>query len=384
MELYLDHNATTPLDERVLDTMLPYLGKLYGNPSSRHSQGRLARSAIDQAREQVAALVNAHPGQVIFTSGGTEANNLALKGGAAGMDATTLAISAVEHPSVVAPARRLVAAGWSLLELGVDSEGRVDPLELGLRVTQSDLGLVSVMWANNETGTVQDISALKVQLEESGAILHSDAVQAAGKLPIDFKASGVDMMSLSSHKIYGPKGAGALIAERAITLEPQLEGGGQERGLRAGTESVATIVGFGRAAELALSELEQNRQQLLELRSYLESRLDALPGVRRFAANTERLPNTLFMALEGVDGEMLLMQMDRHNIAISSGSACSSGKTEPSHVLLAMGVDPQLARSAIRVSLGRGNRRRDIDRFCEVLVGLTGEMSRTHAVIANG
>ncbi|OOZ42185.1 cysteine desulfurase [Solemya pervernicosa gill symbiont] len=384
MTLYLDHNATTPLDERVLEAMLPYLRGSCGNPSSRHLQGRLARSAIDQAREQVAALVNAHPGQVIFTSGGTEANNLAFKGMAERCSPGRIAVSAVEHPSVLEPAERLARHDWQIDSIGVDSDGRLRLEALERLLHQADLKLISIMLANNETGTIQDLNSIKETMAECGALLHSDAVQAVGKMEVDFRRLGVDLMTLSSHKIYGPKGAGALIADRSVGLEAQMDGGGQERGLRAGTENVAAIVGFGRAAELALSELQANSTHMLELRNYLESKLAEMSGVVCFAQQAERLPNTLFMSVAGVDGEMLLMQMDRHDTAISSGSACASGKTEPSHVLVAMGVDKGLARGAVRISLGKNSSREDVDSFCRLLAKVTDEMAQMGAMMANG
>lgn len=380
--IYLDSNATTPLDERVLEVMLPYLQGQFGNPSSGHQLGRAARAAMDAAREQVAALVSAHPSQVVFTSGGTEANNLALKGIAGRLSPGSLAISAIEHGSVRAPAKVLRNQGWSLSEIGVDAQGRLDMAQL--REMFSDASyqaakliapkIVAVMLANNETGVVNDVAAVAAQARESGAVLLVDAVQAVGKLPVDFSATGAQMMSLSAHKIYGPKGAGALIINKAMDMEPQLHGGGHEKGRRTGTENVAAIVGFGKAAELAMNELASRSAHTQQLRDHLERRLTVeMPELCIFGQQAERLPNTSFFAVPGVDGETLLMSLDQAGLAVSSGSACSTGEITPSHVLLAMGVDPALARGAVRVSLGKDSRQDEIDRF----VGCLKEQVRT-------
>jgi cysteine desulfurase len=374
MSIYLDHNATTPMDERVLEVMLPYLREQFGNPSSAHQLGRTARAAVGVAREQVAALVNAHPSQVVFTGGGTEANNLALTGIAGRSSAGHLAISAVEHDSVRAPAKALQKQGWSLDEIGVDKQGRLDAAQLRntlatMRTSASKPAatkLLAVMLANNETGVIHDIATVAAQAREAGAVLLVDAVQAAGKIPVDFVAMGAQLMSLSGHKIYGPKGVGALIVDKAMDMEPLIQGGGHEKGRRAGTENVAAIVGFGRAAELAMDALGARQVQLQLLRDHLEQRLTAeMPELRIFGQQAERLPNTSFFAVPGVDGETLLMSLDQLGLAVSSGSACSTGEVEPSHVLMAMGVEAGLARGAVRVSLGKDSRRDEIDGFVD-------------------
>ncbi len=397
MAVYLDHNATTPLDLRVLEAMLPYLRDHHGNASSVHAYGRVARNAIDQAREQVAVLVNAQSSQVVFTGCGTEANNLALKGVAARLAAGRIAVSAVEHASLFGPARALERQGWIIDTVAVDDQCRVSMASLS-EVLSHTPRIVSVMMANNETGTIQDIPAISAQARRVGAIMHTDAVQAAGKIPVDFPASGAHLMSLSAHKLYGPKGVGALIVDKSLELEPLLHGGGHEMGRRGGTENVAGIVGFGAAAELALNELAARSTHLYKLRDLLETGLRELSGVVIFAAQgcasamggrsrhpasrdtsasmhvagragmaAERLPNTVLIGVPGIDGESLLMNLDRKGIAVSSGSACASGSGEPSHVLLAMGVDPDLARRVIRVSLGQGNTPEDVLRFTAVL-----------------
>ncbi len=380
--VYADHNATTPLDERVLDAMLPWLKEQYGNPSSIHALGRQARTALDTAREQLAQLVGAHPSQVIFTSGGTEANNSALKGAALRSPQGRIAISAVEHASIAAPAAALQRFGWQRDAIGVDDNGvcGVEALE---RALQTDTRLVSVMWANNETGTVEPVADLAARCREHGILFHTDAVQAAGKLTVDFPASGAHMMSLSAHKLYGPKGVGALIVDKAVDMEPLLHGGGQERGRRGGTENLAAIVGFGMAAELAHVELAARRRHLEDLRRRFEERLARdLPQAVIFAREAERLPNTVFMAVPGLEGQTLIMALDQQGIAVSSGSACGSEHTEPSSVLKAMGVDNELALGAIRISLGKDNTEGDIDTLTGVLVSQVKQLQRLAASTA--
>ncbi|QBQ55334.1 cysteine desulfurase family protein [Nitrosococcus wardiae] len=375
MAIYFDHNAGAPLDERVLEAMLPYLRAQQGNPSSVHRYGRIAREAIEQARAQVAALVQAAPSQVVFTSGGTEANNLAVFGVMGPRPQGHLAISAVEHPSLREPALSLRAQGLTVTEIEVDSQGRVTPstLESALR---PDTRLVSVMWASNETGVLQDIPALSKGIREQGCIFHTDAVQVVGKLPLDFRRSGVHLMSLSAHKMGGPKGIGALVVDSSLDLAPLLQGGGQEKGRRSGTENVAAIVGFGKAAELVSAELHHRAQAWSQWREYLEQALRQLPEVVIFGEKAERLPNTVFFAAPGIEGETLLMALDKAGIGVSSGSACGSGSHQPSHVLLAMGIAPELAQGAIRVSFGAGNNLDQIDELVAVLKSQIEQLQR--------
>jgi cysteine desulfurase len=364
--VYLDHNASTPVDPRVLERMMPWLQGQVGNPSSVHAPGRQARQAIDLAREQVASLVGAHPTRVVFTSGGTEANNLALFGCVPLGGQGGLAVSAVEHPSVVEPARALERSGWELQMLPVDCHGRVLPAAVQDALRRGNR-LVSVMMANNETGVLQDVPAVGEAVRGAGALLHTDAVQAASKVPIDFPRCGAHMLSLSAHKLSGPKGVGALIVDKTVELRPMLYGGGQEHGLRSGTENVAGIVGFGAAAELALSDLEKRRAHLLALRRRLETELEGMGDVQVFGDGAERLPNTTMFALAGIAGETLVMSLDRAGFAVASGSACASAGGAPSHVLLAMGVDEEVARGAIRVSFGPSNELEEVDRLCQEL-----------------
>jgi len=367
MSIYLDHNATTPLDPRVWAAMAPYLRDHYANPSSVHAPGRMVRTAFEQAREQVAALVKAQPSQVIFTSGGTEANNLALKGTMARFPGQRLAVSVIEHASVLQPARAMAEQGWGLDMIAVDEDGLVSEEALLEAVTEQTR-LVSVMHANNEIGVIQDITSLSAAARRVGVVLHSDAVQAAGKLAVDFSSSGVHLMSLSAHKIYGPKGVGALIVAPGMDLFPLLHGGGHEQGLRGGTENVAGIVGFGAAAELAGAELAPRTAHNRALRDYFEQRLHQyLPEITVVAERARRLDNTVMILVPGIEGETLLMQLDQAGIAVSSGSACSAGTAAPSHVLVALGLAGESGRSAVRVSFGRDNTARDVDALVDAL-----------------
>jgi cysteine desulfurase len=363
--VYLDHNATTPLDPRVLEAMLPFLTQRFGNPSSRHEFGRQARAAMDAARQQVAAAVGAHPTEVIFCGSGSEANNLFVKGAAALLKPGIVAVSAVEHPCVREPARQLARAGWQLRQIAVDGDGRVDLADYG-RALAARPRLVSVMMANNETGVLQPIPSLASHARGVRALFHTDSVQALGKVKVDFRGLGVHALTVSAHKLNGPQGAAALVVDKRVELQPLIAGGGQERGMRSGTENVAAIVGFGKACELALAGLEENAARTGKMREVLEYGLADL-GARTFGAGAQRLPNTVFFAIEGLDGETLVAQLDRQGFAVASGSACSSASTEPSHALLAMGVAAEVARAAVRVSLGRGNTDEDVRRFLKAL-----------------
>lgn len=366
--VYLDYNATTPLDPAVLEAMLPWLSVHFGNASSRHEYGRAARRAIDEARQQVADALGAHPTEIIFTSGGSEANNHFLKGASACLKPGLLAVSAVEHPCIVKPAEQLARQGWQLTRLAVDDQGRVD--EAAWRSALADKPkLLSVMRANNETGVLQDVAALAAAARPTGAWFHTDAAQALGKLPLSFRdlnAAGVHAMTVSAHKIGGPKGAAALVLDKRVELAPLIAGGGHERGLRSGTENVPAIVGFGVAAQLAAARVAEAGPRLRALQASLETGLLAL-GARLFGAAAERLPNTSYFAIAGIDGETLVGKLDRAGFAVASGAACSSANPEPSHVLSAMGVAPEVARGAVRVSLGNGTTARQIEDFLNTL-----------------
>lgn len=376
--VYLDWNATTPLDPAVRDAMLPWLEQRFGNASSRHEYGRQARAAIDEARARVAAAVGAHPTEVIFTSGGSEANNLFVKGAAACMKPGLVAVSAIEHPCVREPARQLARNGWTMHEIAVDKAGRIDKLDWCATIERRP-GLVSVMLANNESGVLQDVGAMAADARAAGICFHSDAVQALGKTHLDFRELGVHAMTLSAHKIGGPIGAGALVLDKRVELAPLIAGGGQERGLRSGTENVAAIVGFGAACELAVHRRTDEATHLLALQAQVEGFL-AECGARVFSSETPRLPNTVFFAVEGVDGETLVAKLDRAGFACASGSACSSANPEPSHTLLAMGVTPALARNAIRVSFGRTTTAHDVTSFIDTFARVLKELRNLTAM----
>jgi cysteine desulfurase len=354
--IYFDNNATTQIDERVLEAMLPFLKTMYGNPSSVHRLGRIAKSAIELAREQVAALIDAPASQIIFTSGGTEANNFALKN-ANGL----LAISAIEHPSISEWANRQNAN-----IIPVNANGLIES-ETIAELIEARPDFVSIMLANNETGVIQPIAEITEKLNAHGIIVHTDAVQAVGKIPVSFSQLGVQMLSLSSHKIYGAKGCGALVFDKTLAIKPLLFGGGQEQNLRSGTENVAAIVGFGKAAELAKSECETRHAKTLELRLLLESELEKLPRVTIFAKNSPRLPNTILFGIDKIEGEWVLLTLDQKGICVSSGSACASEGQEPSPVLLAMGISPEKAKTAIRVSLSHHNTKAEVLQFIEII-----------------
>lgn len=377
--VYLDANATTPLDARVLEAMLPYLSGRFGNPSSRHEYGRATRDAIERARAQVAAAVGAHPSEVVFTSGGTEANNLFLKGAVARFAPGTLALGATEHPGVRQPALQLQAQGWRVIELPLDADGALDVAAATDLIAREHPSLVSVMLANNETGVVNAAAALAASVRAAGGCLHTDAVQALGKLPLDFRALGVQGMTLSAHKVAGPLGAGALILDKRVDLQPLIAGGGQERGLRSGTENVAAIVGFGLACELLTVDQGARMASMRRLRTKLEEGLQGL-GAILFGARAVRLPNTSFFAFERLDGETLVGKLDRAGFAIASGSACSSANPKPSHTLLAMGVAPELARCAVRVSLSGTTTDNEIEQFLSALQQTVQELKQLTAV----
>lgn len=377
---YLDWNASTPLDPAVRDAMLPWLEARFGNGSSRHEYGRQARAAIDEARGRVAAAVGAHPTEVVFTSGGSEANNLFIKGAAALMKPGLIAVGATEHPCVREPARQLRRSGWVMREIAVDDCGRIQAGEWRSTL-EARPSLVSVMLANNETGVVQDIAALAVAARAGGAFMHTDAVQALGKIALDFRALGVNALTLSAHKIGGPLGAGALVVDKKVEIAPLIAGGGQERGMRSGTENVAAIVGFGVACDRALARQAEESVRLGALRAALEQVLGAA-GARIFGAGAARLPNTTFFAFDGIDGETLVGKLDRAGFACASGAACSSANPEPSHALLAMGVAPEIARGAVRVSLGRDTTQQQVADFGLVLMRVVNELKNLAAMAA--
>ena len=378
LPVYFDHNSTTPLDERVLEAMLPYLRTHYGNASSRHEYGTQARKAVNLARAQVAAAAGVEPTQVVFVSGGTEANNTFIKGAAAQLTPSQIVVSAIEHPCVAKPAQELARSGWKLRKLTVDSEGRVDLADAQAALAQPT-GIVSVMLANNETGVIQDVAAVAETARRQKAWMHTDAVQAFGKIAVDFPSLNVHAMTISAHKVYGPKGAAALILDKRLELKPLLSGGGHEKGMRSGTENVPAIVGFGVACELAQSRLRNLSSELQGMRDLLEKGLKNM-GARVFGGNAQRLPNTSYFALPGIDGETLVIELDKAGYAVASGSACSSVSNDPSPTLLAMSVAPDIAKSAVRVSLGGANKMSEIEDFLQTLNAVLNRLKRLSAI----
>ena len=369
MAIYLDYNATTPLRAEVREAMDPYLVDKFGNGSSVHAFGREAAKGMNRAREQVAAALGCAAAEVVFTGGGTEADNLAIKGVADGQGegSAHIVTTAIEHHAVLHTCEYLERRGFSVTYLPVDEQGVVDPDAVRKAITERTI-LVSVMHANNEVGSIQPIAEIGRIARERGVILHTDAVQSFGKLPVDVDELGVDLLTLSAHKIYGPKGVGALYVRRATELEPLVHGGDHEHGLRAGTENVAGIVGLGQAAELAVAEMEDERRRLEGLRERLWAGIAAnLGGVRRSAGGRQTLPNTLNVCFEYLEGEAILMALDARGIAVSTGSACTSDALDPSHVLLAMGVPPLIAQGSVRFSLGRGTTAQQVDGVVEAV-----------------
>ncbi|MEO8679740.1 MAG: cysteine desulfurase family protein [Vicinamibacterales bacterium] len=377
MRIYLDHNATTPLDPLVADRMVHALKDTWGNASSVHHFGQQAKAALDDARSLVAALLNADASEVVFTAGGTESDNIAIRGAADALEASGrkhLITSAIEHEAVLNTMKALARKGWRVTTLPVDSGGIVSPDRLREAITD-DTALVSVMHANNEIGTVQPIAELAQIAHERGALMHTDAVQTAGKLPVDVRALGVDLLSIAGHKFYGPKGTGALWVKRGVRLVSSITGGRQERSRRAGTENVAALVGLGVATEVARRKMASEGPRLSALRDRLESGLLArVSGCERNGAAEPRVPNTSNISIERIESESVLIGLDLAGIAVSSGSACSSGTLEPSHVLKAMGLPHARTLGSIRFSLGASNTEAEIDRVIDVLPPLVEKL----------
>lgn len=367
--IYLDHAATTPVAPEVAEAMRPYLTDYFGNPSSIHAYGRQARAALDAARDTLASALHADYSEIYFTSGGTEADNLALIGTmrAAPSGRDHLIVSAIEHPAVLHSARFLATQGYSVTFLSVDAEGFVDPDALADALTDRT-ALVSILHGSNEIGTVQDIARLAEIAHARGALFHADAVQSFGALPLHARGLDCDLLSVSAHKIYGPKGVGALYVKTGVKVAPLLFGGAQERERRAGTENTTGIVGFAKAVELMLAHRAEDAARLTALRDGFIARLfAAIPDIRLNGPRRNRLPNNVNISIAGVDGAAALMSLDRAGIAASSGSACSSGSIAPSHVLQAIGLPDDLAASGVRFTLGRSNTETEIDETVETL-----------------
>lgn len=376
--VYFDHNATTRIDDAVLEAMLPYFQREFGNASSRHGYGLNARQAIDKARRQVADAAGVQPVQVIFTSGGSEANNLFIRGAADSLKPGNLFISAIEHPCVLKPAlalSRRSCDAWAMHQLTVNASGQVDLDAASNAMQKNKPGLVATMLANNETGVIQDVAHIAESARSHGAYVHTDAIQGLGKIPLDFSALKVHAMTLSAHKIYGPKGAAALIVDKRLLLKPLIYGGGHENGLRSGTENVPAIVGFGVACELAQARMTETAQHVSILRDQLEKGLASMDAVI-FGSAAARIPNTCYFALPDIEGDTLVVKLDKAGFAVAAGAACSSVNPGQSHVLNAMQVDPMLARCAVRVSLGRSNTLEQVDSFLRATQHIVAELKQ--------
>jgi cysteine desulfurase len=377
MRVYFDYNATTPVSHDVLDAVTWMTRDLFGNPSSVHHFGQRAKAALDEARSSVAALINAEPSEVVYTSGGTESDNFAIRGVAEALETTGrkhLIASAIEHEAVLNTLKALGRRGWQTTLLPVDQTGIVDPERLRAAIS-NQTALVSVMHANNEIGTIQPVAQLAAIAHEHGALVHTDAVQSVGKIPVDVRSIGIDLLSLSAHKFNGPKGAGALWIKRGTRMQPILTGGKHERSRRAGTENAPALVGMGVAARLAQAKLDAEGARVGRLRDRLEEEiLRTVPGTTVNGVRSPRVPNTTNISFERVEAESLLIALDLEGIAVSTGSACSSGTLEPSHVLRAMGFSAHRTQNSLRFSLGLFSTDEEVDRVVTVLPGIVEKL----------
>src|SRR5688572_11350190 len=383
MRIYLDHNATTPVSAAVADAMMRALQDLFGNASSVHYYGQQAKAAIDDARSAVAALLGAEPSEIVFTSGGTEADNFAIRGAAEALEPTGrkhLITSGIEHEAVLNTFKALAKRGWRTTVVPLDASGIVSADRLREALTD-DTALVSVMHANNEIGTIQPIAELATVAHSRGALFHTDAVQSAGKIAVNVRALGIDLLAVSAHKFYGPKGIGALWAKRGVRLAPFLSGGKQERNRRAGTENVPGAIGMGVAASRALKKMDAEGTRLAALRDRLEAGvLSSVPNTDVNGARDARVPNTTNISFDRIEAESLLIALDLEGVAVSTGSACSSGTLEPSHVLKAMGLSSHRAQNSIRFSLGESNTEEQIDHVVSILPRIVTKLRNLSAV----
>ena len=372
--IYLDNAASTKIHDDVLEDMMPYLKEQYGNPSSIHRYGRFAHKAIEKARKQIAYLINADPSEILFTSGGTESNNTALYGIAKKNPGSRIITSSIEHDAILEPCKKLEKEGFDIIYLPVNNYGLVDPLILKENLTENT-SLVSIMFGNNEVGTVEPISDFVKICNEQNIPFHTDAVQATGKIRIDVKELGIDLLSISSHKINGPKGIGALYIRKGISIDPVILGGGQENGLRSGTENVANIVGFGKACELSRINLLENISRMKKLRDYISTKIiQEIPEVILNGHPESRLPNNIHFTFLGVNGEDLLIKLDENEIAASTGSACSVQIQKASHVLQAMGFSHEQITGSLRLTIGISNNLEEMDKTVEILKNVVKEL----------
>jgi cysteine desulfurase len=372
--IYLDNAASTQIHEDVLDAMLPYLKDQYGNPSSVHRYGRLANKAVEKARKQIALLINADPSEIFLTSGGTESNNMALWGIAAKKPSSKIITSSIEHDAILEPCKKLAKNGFDIIYISVDNRGIVNLDELKNSLSD-DVCIVSIMFGNNEMGTIEPIAQIAQMCNEQKIPFHTDAVQAVGKISIDVKQLGIDLLSISSHKINGPKGVGALYIRNGIDVDPLILGGGQEHGLRSGTENVANVVGFGKACELAKLHLSENISHMKKLRDNLVAKIiQEIPYVTLNGDIENRLPNNAHFTFLGVAGEDLIIKLDEYGIAASTGSACSVHTQKASHVLQAMGFSHEQITGSLRLSLGVFNNQKQIDETVSILKKVTTEL----------
>ncbi|HPR52588.1 MAG TPA: cysteine desulfurase NifS [Deltaproteobacteria bacterium] len=380
--IYLDHNATTPLSGEVLEAMMPYFKQSFGNASSFYEPARTARAALEKARGTIAAAIGASPEEIVFTASGTESDNLALRGVCRAFQGKDLHIitSPVEHHAVLKTCEDLQGTGVRITQVPVDNSGCVDPADVAGNITP-DTVIISIMCANNETGVIQPIQAISEIAREKGIIFHTDAVQAFGKMPVHVDELGVDLMTISAHKIYGPKGVGALYIRKGTNISPIITGGSQERARRAGTENIPAIAGFAKAVEMAVEHLDEAGRHMTVLRDTFENQImERIDNVTINGQGAPRIPNTSSMSFASIDGESILLHLDLLGVCASTGSACATGSPEPSHVLTAMGLSHVEAQGTIRFSLGKDTTLQDIDRLCEVMPGIVSRLRRISSI----
>ena len=384
--IYLDHNATTPVHPEVLEAMLPYFNDKFGNPSSIHGFGREAKVALEEAREKVAKILGVSSSEVFFTAGGTESDNLAVKGTAFANrnKGRHIVTSKIEHHAILESCKFLEKEGFTVTYLPVDSKGVVDPEDLR-KAIQEDTILVSIMYVNNEMGSIQPLEVISPIVKDKGVYLHTDAVQAAGKIPIDLRKLNADMLSLSGHKINGPKGVGAVYIRKGVRITPWSHGGHHERSRRAGTENIPGIVGFAKAAELAFGDLDDQNRHLKNLtETFYRKLVETVPDVILNGDLNSRAVNTLNLSFKGVEGESIILSLDLKGVAVASGSACTSGTLEPSHVLSAMGIAPEIAQGAIRFSFGRDNTMEDVEYVTGIIPEIVNRLRSMSPLYAKG